>query len=247
MFMIKIAQVWLVTFLASIAFTTFAIAAEPKKSDGQFGAGDLVEFTTGMGPMLGEIINGPDASNYYGVLVPSKGEKPINVAKLRLIQSAGAPNAAIAVGTAVSWSDGGVTEKGNVVKVNGNWCQVKTPSATTIGWVECKSLRVAGQANAPATQKKPESANGAAAQPIAIQLQGNWENADGTVKLEFQKANKCYISFGPMTGPCTYKQNPSGVDVNFDGEALQLAANDDGSLSSVSDPDAMMPIRLKKK
>lgn len=50
-----------------------------------------------------------------------------------------------------------------------------------------------------------------------------------------------------MTGPCTYKQHAQGVKVTFDGEDLALAANDDGSFSSVSDPDAMMQIRLKKK
>ncbi len=150
------------------------------------------------------------------------------------------------MGAPVSWSDGGYIEKGNVVKVNGEWCLVKTPNSTTIGWMECKSLRIAGQANAPKKETKPESATGTAEKPIAIQLQGHWENADGTVKLEFQKANNCFISFGPMTDPCTYKQSQKGVNINLDGDVLQLAANDDGSLSS-SDPDAMMPIRLKKK
>jgi hypothetical protein len=50
-----------------------------------------------------------------------------------------------------------------------------------------------------------------------------------------------------MTGPCTYKQTANGVTVVFDEEELVLVANDDGSLSSASDPDAMMPIRLKRK
>jgi hypothetical protein len=50
-----------------------------------------------------------------------------------------------------------------------------------------------------------------------------------------------------MTGACTYKQSADGVTVTFDGEDLVLVANDDGSLSSASDPDAMMPIRLTKK
>ena len=40
-----------------------------------------------------------------------------------------------------------------------------------------------------------------------------------------------------------FPQNARVGDLSVD---LQLAANDDGSLSS-SDPDAMMPIRLKKK
>jgi hypothetical protein len=69
------------------------------------------------------------------------------------------------------------------------------------------------------------------------------ENADGTVKLEAQAGNKCFIFFGPITGACTYQQSANGATVMFDGEELALVANDDGSLSSVGD----MPIRLKRK
>jgi hypothetical protein len=142
----------------------------------------------------------------------------------------------------VGWVDGHVAEKGSVVKVNGNWCQVRTASATTVGWVECKALRTAAQAAAPA---KPAPATAKKGPPI--KLQGNWENADGSIKLEAQAGNKCFISFGPMTGPCSYQQTANGVTVVFDEEELVLVANDDGSLSSVSDPDAMMAIRLKRK
>lgn len=222
-------------FLMSIAASVFSQNAR---------VGDLVELVTGLGPTLAEVIVAPDASGYVTIQLPTGKQVPVNTQKLRLKQPAGTPNADVAAGAAVSWSDGGYIEKGNVVKVNGEWCQVKTPNSTTIGWMECKALRIAGQANAP--KKETEPAAGAAEKPIAIQLQGNWENADGTVKLEFQKANKCFISIGPMTGPCTYKQSSKGVNVNFNSVDLQLAANDDGSLSS-SDPDAMMPIRLKKK
>ncbi|MFN0313462.1 MAG: hypothetical protein ACKVQA_00250 [Burkholderiales bacterium] len=208
--------------------------------------GDLVELTTGMGPTLAEVIAEPDASGYVLVSIPGGKQVPVNTQKLRLVQKAGTPNAPIKVGQAVSWVDGNVKESGNVVKVNGNWCQVKTPSATTIGWVECNALLGAAQ---PARKKdKPApTANASSETPPVVKLQGNWENADGTVKLEFQPASKCYISFGPMTGPCTYKQHAQGVKVTFDGEDLALAANDDGSLSSVSDSNAMMAIRLKKK
>ena len=79
-----------------------------------------------------------------------------------------------------------------------------------------------------------------------MKLEGNWENADGTVKLEVQAGNKCYISFGPMTGGCSYKPTANGVTVTFEGEDLVLVANEDGSLSSAN-PNAMMPIRLKRK
>jgi hypothetical protein len=177
-------------------------------------------------------------------LLPTGKQVPVNTQKLRLVQSAGTPNAPIAVGEPVRWVDGHVAEEGSVVKVNGNWCQVKTASATTVGWVECKALRTAGQA---AERAKPAPATATAKKGPPIKLQGNWENADGTVKLEAQAGNKCFISFGPMTGPCSYKQTANGVTVVFDEEELMLVANDDGSLSSVSDPNAMMPIRLKRK
>ena len=71
--MTRFAQALVTAFLASIAFPFFVAAAEPKTAGGRIGIGDLVEYTTGMGPMLGEVINGPDASNYYLLLVPSAG------------------------------------------------------------------------------------------------------------------------------------------------------------------------------
>mgnify|MGYP006337187287 FL=1 len=223
-----------------MGITLIAVAPQARSQTAQ--VGDLVEVTTGLGPSLAEIVVGPDASSYVVIQIPTGKQIPVNTQKLRLVQKAGTPNAPMPVGTAVSWTDANIVERGSVVKVNGNWCQVKTPSATTIGWVECKDLRTGTQSPAPANAEKPE----ATAKP-AIKLPGNWENADGTVKLEFQAANKCYISFGPMTGPCTYKQSAQGVNVKFDGEDLALATNDDGSLSSIGDPNATMQIRLKKK
>ncbi len=217
-----------------------AMAASERAS-----VGDLVEVVSGLGPTLAEIVVGPDASGYVTIQLPTGKQVPVNTQKLRLVQKAGVPNAAISVGAAVSWLDANVMEKGSVTKVNGNWCQVKTPTATTIGWVECKDLRVAGAAAPAKSDKSAPAAIAAAGAAASIKLQGNWENADGSVKLEFQAANKCYISFGPMTGRCTYKQNAQGVDVTFDGENLALTANDDGSLSGAE--DAMMPMRLKKK
>ena len=233
---------WLAVLVLGVTLT--AVAPEAV-SQSRARVGDLVEYVSGLGPTLAEIVVGPDPSGYVVVLLPTGKQVPVNTQKLRLVQSAGTPNAPIAVGEPVGWVDGDVAEKGSVVKVNGNWCQVRTASATTIGWVECKALRTAAQAAAPA--KPAPATNAAAGKAAPIKLQGNWENADGTVKLEAQAGNKCFISLGPMTGPCTYKQTANGVTVMFDGEELVLVANDDGSLSSVGDPNAMMPIRLKRK
>lgn len=218
----------------------------PASSQTQATVGDLVEYTSGFGPTLAEIVVGPDASGYVVVLLPTGKKVPVNTQKLRLVQKAGTPNASVPVGEAVSWVDADVVERGNVVKVNGNWCQVKTPSSTTMGWIECKALRGANQPAAARPAKPAPTASNPAQKPVNLKLQGNWESADGTVKLEFQGAGKCYLSLGPMTGPCTYAPSAKGVTVTFDGEDLALVANDDGSLSS-SNPDAMMPIRLKRK
>jgi hypothetical protein len=228
---------------AMMGITLITVVPQARAQTAQ--VGDLVEVTTGLGPTLAEIVVGPDASSYVVIRIPTGKQIPVNTQKLRLVQKAGTPNAPMPVGTAVSWIDAHIVERGSVVKVNGNWCQVKTPSATTIGWVECKALRTGTQSPAPANAEKPAPAASSAAAKPDIKLPGNWENADGTVKLEFQAASKCYISIGPMTGPCTYKQSAQGVSVTFEGEDLALAANDDGSLSS--DPNAMMQMRLKKK
>ena len=53
MFKTKFAQAWVISLVASIWFTSFVSAAEPKKAGDRGSVGDLVEFTTGMGPMLG--------------------------------------------------------------------------------------------------------------------------------------------------------------------------------------------------
>lgn len=208
--------------------------------------GDLVEVVTGLGPTLAELLVLPDAAGYVTIQLPTGKQMPVNISKLRLIQAAGAPNAAIASGEAVRWKDGGVTESGSVVKVNGQWCQVKSAGSTTIGWVECKALILAARANAGAAKPSAEAAS-RPSKPHGIKLQGNWENADGTVKLEFQAGKKCYVSFGPMTGECVYAKTPEGVTITTDGEDMIFLANEDGTLSSKGDADAMMPIRLKRK
>lgn len=218
---------------------TFALGASAQD---RARVGDLVEYTSGLGATLAEIVTGPDASGYVMIRIPTGKEIPVNTQKLRLVQRAGTPNASMTAGQPVSWVDGGYREQGSVVKVNGKWCQVKSVNSTTIGWVECSELRTG---NSPKPAARPAAQGGA---PLP-KLLGDWENADGSVKLEFQSGGKCFISLGPMTGSCTYKSSASTVSVLLDGEddPLRLMANGDGSLSNSGDADAMMPIRLKRK
>jgi len=203
--------------------------------------GDLVEYTSGLGPTLAEIVAEPDATGYVVVLLPTGKSVPVNPAKLRLIQPAGTPNAKVPVGTPATWSSGGYVEQGQVTKVNGNWCQVKTAAATTVGWLECKTLRTGQEASAAAAPQK-ESAEPAVALPPLL---GKWESADGMAKLEFQKNGKCWISMGPMSSKCTYAAKASSVVITFDGEEATFHAEDDGSLSN--DPDATIPLRFTRK
>ncbi len=233
---------WLVALVLGL---TVAAVAPEAMSENRAKVGDLVEFTSGLGPTLAEIVEGPDASGYVVILLPTGKRVPVNTQKLRLVQVAGTPNASIAVGEPVGWVDGDYKQKGSVVKVNGTWCQVKTEDATTTGWVECNVLRTAAQAGAPA--KPAPAAKSAAAKGASVKLQGNWENADGTVKWEPQAGGKCFMSLGPMSGACTYKPTANGVVIMIDGDELALEANDDGSLSSVSDANSMMAMRLKRK
>jgi hypothetical protein len=229
----RLLRAMLVVGLAHALFVMGA-AAQSRAS-----VGDLVEVTTGLGTTLAEIVTGPDPSGYVVIRVPTGKEMPVNTQKLRLVQRAGTPNVAMPVGQAVSWVDGNVREQGSVVKVNGAWCQVRTATATTIGWVECSDLRTGAASSSAAP---PATTQGKAPLP---KLAGTWENADGSVKVEFQSAGKCFFSFSAMTGPCTYKGAASTVTIMLEGEPLQFAANEDGSLSSVG--DGTMPIRLKRK
>ena len=220
---------WALPFLAS------AQANRPK-------VGDLVEFVSGLGPTLAEIMEEPDPSGYVVIQLPTGKKMPVNANKLRLVQRAGTPNAAIAVGTPVSWESGHLKEKGQVTKVNGNWCQVSADSATTVGWVPCSDLRT-GAKSAGAAPPAKDPARG---KSTPVKLPGKWHNADGTFKLVFQSGGKCFISMGPMTSKCTYRQTGGDVTVTFEGEDLALTGNDDGSLSS-SDPDATIPLRFTRQ
>lgn len=250
MFKTKFTQAWVISLLASILFTSFVFAAEPKKAAGRGGAGDLVEFTTGMGPMLGEVINGPDPSNYYMVLVPGKGEVPMNGAKLRLIQSAGTPNAPFKPGDEVGIRENGTVTRGNVVKVNWKWCQVKAHLLD--GWVECSELRTAkNRAGAKDAAAAPSDAPTAPSSDTAKKagpspLLGTYENADGKTVLEFLAEGKAYFSFHGVTNDCSHSGNAKKVTVTCDGvdTAFVFTVNSDGSLAGP--PDSFVT-RMKKK
>ena len=247
--MTRFAQALVTAFLASIAFPFFVAAAEPKTAGGRIGIGDLVEYTTGMGPMLGEVINGPDASNFYLLLVPSAGEVPVNGSKLRRIQLAGTANAPFKPGDVVDiHGDSNSVTRGSVVKVNGKWCQVEAPGM--VGWAECTGLRVAKggdgtqgaapeQTNAPVA---PSSETPAKAAPST--LVGTYENADGKAVIEFLAGGKAYFSFHGITGDCTHSGNARKVTVTCDAEDTVFTVNSDGSLAGP--PDSFVA-RMKKK
>lgn len=231
---------WLIALLGALSVADVPSAWS---QDNRPKVGDLVEYVSGLGPTLAEIVAEPDVTGYVMVLLPTGKSVPVHPSKLRLIQRAGTPDAKVQVGAEASWSSGGVAERGQVTKVNGKWCQVRSGNATTIGWVECDTLRTGAESAAAATPKERPAAPAAALPPLL----GKWENADGSAKLEFQKAGKCWISMGPLSSKCTYKPNATGVVVTLDGEDLTLAltAEDDGSLSG--DPDAMIPMRFTRK
>ena len=190
------------------------------------------------------MINGPDPSNYYMVLVPGQGEFPMNGSKLRLIQRAGTPNAAFKPGDEVGIREGDSVTRGSVVKVNGKWCQVKAQLLD--GWVECSELRTAknragAQADAPAAPS-PETAKKAGPSPLV----GTYENADGKTVLEFLAEGKAYFSFHGVTNDCSHSGNAKKVTVTCDGvnTAFVFTVNSDGSLAGP--PDSFVT-RMKKK
>jgi hypothetical protein len=103
--------------------------------------GDLVEFERPQGRITGIVIHGPDPSSYYLLEIAGENNFAIHADELRVIQPAGTPDAAMRVGTAVSWTQAGVPRKGSVAKVHGSWCQVEPPDDAPIAWVECESLQ----------------------------------------------------------------------------------------------------------
>lgn len=67
-----------------------------------------MEFVRGMGPTLGEVVVGPDASNYVVLLIPTGKQIPVNAGKVRLVQKAATPAA------------GAGSDKAVAVKLPGN-------------------------------------------------------------------------------------------------------------------------------
>ena len=80
---------WLVALMLGVTLT--AVAPEAV-SQNRARVGDLVEYVSGLGPTLAEIVVDPDASGYVVILLPTGKEVPVNTQKLRLVQSAGTPN-----------------------------------------------------------------------------------------------------------------------------------------------------------
>jgi hypothetical protein len=228
---------------AMVGITLITVAPLARSQTAQ--VGDLVEFTSGLGPTLAEIVVGPDASGYVVIRIPTGKQIPVNTQKLRLVQKAGTPNASIPVGAAVSWIDAHIVERGSVVKVNGNWCQVKTPSATTIGWVECKDLRTGKNDATTAPAAPAESAAPKATAAAAAAISGTYQNAEGNTSIEFLPAGKAHLSLHGMGGPATYKVAGNKLTLMVDDDAaIEFTINPDNSLTGP--PDGYLS-RLKKK
>lgn len=256
MFLTRLAWFSAVQLLASFAVASFAVAAEPKAPGGRIAVGDLAEYVSGLGPMLGEVLSGPDASSYYLLLVPSAGEVPIHATKLRLVQRGGAPKAPFNPRDIVDVrTDSNMVQRASVVKVNRGWCQVQAPSV--VGWAECKGLRVvqrAGNGQAAAQTRPEEGAQPPSAPPAPVSgkpgkatgstLRGTYQNANGEAVIEFLSEGKAFFSFHGVTGACTHKQNGKDVILTCDDEDMVFTVNDDGSLAGP--PDSFVS-RMKKK
>lgn len=226
----------------TFVFATAALAADPK---GPLGVGDLAEFTSGMGPTIGEVIDGPDPFGFYILSIPGAGEKPINGNKLSLIQRAGAPKASLKPGDVVDARSSLGVVRASVVKVNGGWCQLQAQA--TVGWAECKDLKVMqGQAGGqPATSSAPTAT--AAAKPTAAgpaPLKGTYANSDGSTVLEFVAGGKAHLSFHGLSQPCTHKGTAKAFTLTCDGDDLEFKVDEDGALAGPADTPLA---RLKKK
>lgn len=227
--------------LVSILFTTATFAADPK---GPLAVGDLAEYVSGMGPTMGEVIDGPDPFGYYVLLVPGSGEVPVNGNKLRLVQRAGVPNAAMKPGEMVDVRTQSVLLRAKVVKVNGAWCQLEAPG--TVGWAECAELKPVKADGAPAAAQA-ESAAAPAPGPQAggpSPLKGTYANSDGGVQVEFLPKGKAFMSFHGLTQECSHKGTAKAVVLTCDDEDLALTVDEDGALRGP--PDTLVA-RLKKK
>lgn len=228
-------------FVAFFVCTT-AFAADPK---GPIGVGDLAEYTSGMGPTVGEVLEGPDPSGYYVLAIPGSGPRPINGNKLRLVQRAGAPKASFKPGDVVDVRTGSGPLRASIVKVNGGYCQLQ--ATVTVGWAECKGLKLVRGADGEVPPPTPAPAPPAAAKSTAsgpAPLKGTYANSDGTAVLEFVSGGKAHFAFHGVSQPCTQKGNAKAVTLTCDGEDMEFKVDDDGALAGPADSPFS---RMKKK
>lgn len=239
--------------LIALSVSSLAEAADAKATKGPIGVGDLAEYTSGFGPTVGEVVDGPDPSGYYVLNVPGSGPVPINGNKLRLVQRSGTPNAPNKAGDIVDLKSGNdPVQRARVVKVNGHFCQIEAPAL--VGWAECKGLRVVQRADGskvpvPAEDKvkaaaaaSAEKPSGAASAPSS--LRGTYQNADGGVTIEFLPAGKAFFSFGGASLECTHRQSGKKLTLTCADDDTLFTVNDDGTLAGP--PDSFVT-RMKKK
>lgn len=225
---------------ALFMFATTALAADPKLR-----VGDLAEFTSGMGPILAEVVDGPDPVGAYVLDIPGSGQRPIMGNKLTLVQRAGAPKGKFKPGDVVDVSTNSGPLRATVVKVNGGYCQLQAPG--TVGWAECKGLKLVRGANGEAPPPEPAKATPAPAKATAsgpAPLKGTYANSDGTAVLEFVSGGKAHMSFHGMSQPCTQKGSAKAFTLTCDGDDLEFKVDDDGALAGPADTPFA---RLKKK
>ncbi|MCC7546292.1 MAG: hypothetical protein IT532_00855 [Burkholderiales bacterium] len=230
--------------LVLLLFSVSAHAAEPKPSKGPLALGDLAEYVSGMGPTVGEVTVGPDESGYVVLSVPGAGEVPVHASKLRLLQRGGKPAAAFKAGEVVDLRTQGTILRAKVVKVNGAWCQLEAPG--TVGWAECRELKLAKDGAVPAAADA-EPAAAAPARTAASgpsPLAGTYANADGGVQIEFKPKGVAFMSMQGLTMECTHKGTAMLVVLTCDDEDLQFKVDDDGALRGP--PDSFVA-RMKKK
>jgi len=221
-------------------------AAEPKPAKGPIALGDLAEYVSGLGPIIGEVVSGPDPFGYYVLLVPASGEVPVKADRLQLIQRAGTPDAAFSPGDVVDVRTNLGPTRASVVKVNGGWCRLQAPAM--VGWAECKELKVVRRADGsevpPTAPSTPAPAPSTAATTGNSPLKGTYANADSSVQIEFKPKGAAFFSLQGLTLECTHKGTAKAIVLTCDGEDMPFTVDEDGALRGP--PDSFVA-RLKKK
>lgn len=237
----------LLQFVVAVLVASTVHAAEPKPPNGPIAVGDLAEYVSGLGPIIGEVVSGPDPWGYYVLSVPASGDAPIKADKLQLIQRAGTPNAAFSPGDVVDVRTNLGPTRASVVKVNGGWCRLQAPAM--VGWAECKELRVVRRADGsevPAAQPAPAptAAPAKSATGGSSPLIGTYANADSSVQIEFKPKGTAFFSLQGLTQECTHKGTAQAIVLTCFDEDMQFTVDDDGALRGP--PDSFVA-RLKKK